>query len=106
MKLCLIVGFCALISFGGLTQSENYPNVIIENTEGLLKAEVGTYQFIVYDSKITPAFTNNILYFIEKERKQSTDVVIPLSEHVNLFIPSKDKINSETFEALTDIEFQ
>ena len=41
---------------------------------------------------------------IERERKQSVDVVIPISEHVDLFIPSTDKINSNTFEALEEIQ--
>ncbi|NVK65745.1 MAG: hypothetical protein HWE22_14220 [Flavobacteriales bacterium] len=104
MKLPIIIGMCMSISCGALAQSAPYPNTRIENTQGLVQAEEGTYQFIIHDSKVMPAFTTNILYFIERERKQSIDVAIPLSENVTLFIPSREKINSENFEALAEME--
>jgi hypothetical protein len=92
------------MSFGTFAQSDSYPDTRIENTQGLTQAETGTYQFILHDAKVMPAFTTNILYFIERERKQSEDVVIPLSENVTLFIPSREKINSENFEPLEEME--
>jgi hypothetical protein len=95
------------MSYGVQAQSEYNSQTVIEDTQDLPKdlpkAKVGTYQFIVHDSKVIPAFINEILYFVEKERKQSEDVVVPISEHVDLYIPSKDKINSETFEPLEEV---
>lgn len=104
MKLIVITCLCISTSSGVLAQSASYPDVRIENTQGLTKAATGTYQFIVHDSKVMPAFTTNILYFIERERKQSVDVAIPLSDRVTLFIPSRDKVNSENFKALEEFE--
>ena len=104
MKLLLIVVVCTVVCTNVYSQVESYPDTRIENTEGLSKAKIGTYQFIVHDTKVMPAFTNDILFFIERERKQSVDVVIPISEHVDLYIPSTDKINSKTYEALEEIE--
>lgn len=103
MKLILILGLCVAMSYGVEAQSEYNSHTVIEDTQELPKAKIGTYQFIVHDSKVMPAFTSEILYFIEKERKQSNDLVVPISEHVDLYIPSKDKINSETFEPLKEV---
>ena len=97
MKLIVITCLCISISSGVLAQSASYPDVRIENTQGLTKAATGTYQFIVHDSKVMPAFT-------KRERKQSVDVAIPLSDRVTLFIPSRDKVNSENFKALEEFE--
>lgn len=104
MRLSLTVCMFVSLSFGTFGQTSIYPDTRVENTQSLSKAEVGTYQFIIHDSKVMPAFTTNILYFIERERKESTDVAIPLSENVTLFIPSREKINSENFETLKEME--
>ena len=103
MKLALILGLCAAMSYGVQAQIGHTPNTITENPQELSKAKIGTYQFIVHDSKIVPAFTTETLYFVEQERKQSEDVVVPISEHVDLYIPSRDKINSKTFEPLEEV---
>lgn len=101
----MAVGIVISIASTAFGQSPNYVDVSIEITPDLVMAEVGTYQFIVHDSKGTPAFTTEILYFVERERTQSKDLVLRISEHVDLYIPCRDKINSEQFTPLTEISF-
>ena len=90
------------LSFAQTNQFVDYSIVV---TDGMPKAETGTFQFILSDSKRVPAFTTDILYFIERERKQSEDVALPIAKDVVLYIPSKEKIASEDFEPLTEMSF-
>lgn len=101
----MAVGIVISIASTAFGQSPNYVDVSIEITPDLVMAEVGTYQFIVSDSKGTPAFTTEILYFVERERTQSNDLRLRLSENVELYIPCRDKINSANFNPLPEILF-
>jgi hypothetical protein len=62
-------------------------------------AEEGTFQILV-DPKYKPVFTNELLYFVETNRKNSTDVWIKLMPCAELYIPSREKINSPDFTPL------
>lgn len=64
------------------------------------KSKEGTFQFIVHNSKISPAFTTDVLVLIEEKRKTSEDVYYKLNEDVTIFIPSIQKIESEDFKSL------
>ena len=82
----------------GFAQTNQFVDYSIVVTDGMPKAETGTFQFILSDSKRVPAFTTDILYFIE-------DVALPIAKDVVLYIPSKEKIASEDFEPLTEMSF-
>ena len=60
----------------------------------------GTYQIMVTDSKKQPVFTTDIIVEIEARRKDHEDVMYPVQEGVNIYIPSRDKINSPDFKSL------
>ena len=96
----LIAGFSILISCLSHAQYEPIVNYKIPITERMPKAKEGTFQFIV-DPKYKPVFTIDILYFIERERKDEDDVLISLMECADVFIPSKQKINSNNFLPLS-----
>lgn len=105
MKILIIV-----ISFVGATSLNNFVysqyeenvNYHIQINEGMTKAQEGTYQFIV-NPKFNPVFTEDILYFIEENRRQDEDVTISLMYCADLFIPSRNKINAPNFTPLTFI---
>ena len=105
MKNKLLFGFCLFFAQLSYAQINEFVDYSITITEELPKAIPGTYQFIITDSKTVPAFTTDILYFIEQERKQTEDLALQIEKNVILFIPSKDKINSESFEPLSEMSF-
>jgi hypothetical protein len=78
-------------------QYEEYVDYRIEVTEGMPMAKEGTFQFIIVKPKVDPAFTTEILYFIERERQPKGDKVIHISEFVDLYIPSFETISSKDF---------
>ena len=94
--------FFVVFSFSSFAQG--YVDYNVENKEGLSKAEPGTYQIIIILPKGEPVFTTEILYFIEKNRLQDKDQVISLSPNVDLYIPSKAKIESPDFELLEEFQ--
>lgn len=98
----IVATFFVTLSFSQVQEHVNYQ---IDNTEGMKKAEIGTYQFIITNPKLSQAFTTEILYFIEKERKDTQDVVITISEYVELYIPSRNKIQSKDFVPLDEIHY-
>ena len=102
-KLLLLVASTLLVSVSYSQFVENV-DYHIEITENMPKAEVGTYQFIIIEPKGTPAFTTEILYFIEHERHQTQDRVISISNYVDLYIPSKEKITSKSFVPLDEFQ--
>lgn len=99
--LILIISVVGLMSATNFvfSQYEENVNYHIPITDGMPKAEDGTYQFIV-NPKFNPVFTNDILYFIEANRKQDEDVTISLMYCAELYIPSRNKINSANFTPL------
>jgi hypothetical protein len=66
-------------------------------------ASLGTYQIIVKSKKSTPVFTADIRYLIESKREENVDVLFPLSELVDIYIPSFAAINDHNFIALEEI---
>lgn len=100
MKFLLLTGLCLWLSCAAISQTNQYVDVSITIAEGMIPAEEGTFQFILNSAKQTPAFTTDILYFIESQRKDDQDVSLPISENITLFIPSRNSINAVTFESL------
>lgn len=58
----------------------------------------GTYEVIITNSKITEAFTTDLLNVIETKREESRDVVYVLSPYTSIRIFSRQKINSPEFK--------
>jgi len=100
LVLTIITGFAINANNFTFSQYEEYVNYHIPIEEGMLKAEEGTFQIIV-NPKFNPVFTTELLYFVEKNRKQDEDVTISLMYCADLFIPSRNKINSSDFTPLT-----
>lgn len=92
-----------LISSETKAQIQDLVNYKIEVLEGMQPAAIGTYQFEI-DPKYQPAFTSDILYFIERERKESEDVYIQLMPCASVYIPSRQKISSPDFQALPEFK--
>jgi hypothetical protein len=103
MKQILLLGLFVLFSCAAFSQSSEYVNTQIEITSDMVKAQKGTYQIIIYDSKFTPAFTSDILYFVEQNRKPNEDVSLFIAENVVLFIPSRSTISKPDFQPLEEI---
>lgn len=104
MKLLLLIGLFASLSCSAYSQTE-FVNTNIVITSDMVMAKKGTYQIIVYESKFTPAFTTDILYFIEQNRKSDEDVTLRLAENIVLFIPSESAINRADFQPLEEIGY-
>lgn len=105
MKLLILaISVIVVISTNNsvFSQYEENVNYHIPITEGMPKAQDGTYQFIV-NPKFNPVFTDDILYFIEQNRKQDEDVTISIMYCADLFIPSRNKINAANFTPLAFI---
>ncbi len=79
-------------------------NVSAQEVETPTVAKEGTFQFIIQDAKGEPAFTTDILILIEERRLQSEDVVIKLSEKIDIYIPSRNKINAKDYLPLELIQ--
>lgn len=105
MKRLLTVIATTFCIVQGYSQMQEFVDYRIEVVEGMPKAEVGTYQFIIVNPKFSPAYTTDILYFIERERKDEQDVVISISDYVDLYIPSRKKIQSKDFVPLVEIHY-
>lgn len=58
----------------------------------------GTYQIIITDSKITEAFTTDLLPIIESKRHDTEDVYYEISKYTTIRIYSRAKINSPEFK--------
>lgn len=80
-------------------QYEELVNYRIEINEGMPKALDGTFQILI-DPKYKPVFTNELLYFIEQNRADDKDVWIQLMPCAELYIPSRQRINSVDFVPL------
>lgn len=64
------------------------------------KNEIETnFQFILIDN-IKPLITEDILFFVEENRTQDTDLIIDYSDKIKLFIPSINSLQSSKFEDL------
>jgi hypothetical protein len=66
------------------------------------KANPGTYQIILHTDKMEYAFTDEFLMYIEEKRDETKDVTINLNMFVDVFIPSKESIDSKDFIPLTE----
>lgn len=105
MKLFIFaISVIGAMSFNNFAYSQYEENVNyhIQITEGMAKAQEGTYQFIV-NPKFNPVFTDDILYFIEENRRQDEDVTISIMYCADLYIPSRNKINASDFTPLAFI---
>ncbi len=103
MKFKLLLGLFMSFPFLAFCQSPEFVNINIQITSDMVKAQKGTYQIIIYDSKFTPAFTTDILYFVEQNRKPAEDVTLLIAENVVLFIPSRSAISKPDFQPLEEI---
>lgn len=56
----------------------------------------GSYQFVV-KKKEKFLFTTETLEMIEKSRHETEDISIPLNQYLDVFVFSKQKVNSKTF---------
>lgn len=100
-RLLLLVAsnFLLITGFSQVKYTE-YVDYNIPIEEGMPMAKEGTFQFIIVKPKVLPAFSSEILYFIERERQPSKDRVIRISEFVDLYIPSLETISSKDFVPL------
>jgi|APGre2960657404_1045060.scaffolds.fasta_scaffold197507_2 hypothetical protein len=100
-KLLLLVASTLLVSvsYSQFSYKEKV-DYHIEITEGMPKAQEGTFQFVILQPKVEPAFETDILFFIERERKENEDVTISISEFVDLYIPSRSTVSSNNFVPL------
>lgn len=105
MKFTLLIGLCFYFSYNAISQTNEYVDVTVTITDGMIPAPEGTFQFIVHNSKQTPAFTTDILYFIEIQRKENQDVSLSISEDITLYIPSRNTISSSSFEPLEQLAY-
>ena len=65
-----------------------------------VKQEVKTnFQFILKNN-VKPLITDDILFFVEENRSEDTDLIIDYSEKITLFIPSIKSLQSSSFEDL------
>lgn len=103
MKLKLLLGLFMSFAWSAFSQTTEIVNTNIVITSDMVMAKKGTYQIIIYDAKFTPAYTTDILYFIEQNRKPTEDVTLFIEENVVLFIPSESTINKSDFEPLEEI---
>ncbi|NRA11403.1 MAG: hypothetical protein HRT57_05550 [Crocinitomicaceae bacterium] len=95
LLLSLVVLCLCCISNNAIGQSTSVETSSLEKM-----ASPGTYQIIVKKRKTKPVFTKDLLYLIESERKENEDVLFPLSELVDIFIPSLTTINDQNFVPL------
>jgi hypothetical protein len=102
-RLLLLVASTLLVSTSYSQYVENV-DYSIGITENMPKAASGTYQFIIIEPKYNPAFTTDILYFIERERHETQDRVISISNYVDLYIPSREKITKKDFLPLEEFQ--
>lgn len=70
------------------------------------KAKVGTYQIVITGLKQTPAFTDDLLYTIEQNRKEDETVYLDLQPGVRVTILPRTTINSPDFVPLEEIVYQ
>ncbi len=70
------------------------------------KAKPGTYQFLVFNRKLQYYFTEETFLFIEEQRQQKNDVTLHLNPMTDVYIPSKEKINSKEFILLTEYHYK
>ncbi len=66
------------------------------------KAQPGTYQFIVLNTKMQCLYTEETFIFIEEKRQENEDITIHLNEFTDVFIPSKKTIASPSFQLLPE----
>lgn len=99
MKSTLTTILFMLIALTSISQYEEHVNYHITVVDGMSKAEEGTFQLTI-TPKFKPVFTDDLLYFIEAQRDENKDVRISLMDCAELFIPSREKVNSPSFVAL------
>ena len=73
---------------------------------GTQKAKPGTYQFIVYDTKIKYFYTEETFLYIEDMRKENEDVTLRLNRMTEVFIPSRKKVGSPDFSPLSEFLYK
>jgi hypothetical protein len=69
------------------------------------KAMAGTYQFIVSTKKGTPAFSDNVLYEVEKVRDDNHVVYLVISPEATVMIPPRSRIYAKDFSPLEEIVY-
>lgn len=90
---------CAGVEYAQQINSNEIKNTIsAQRVE--VKQEVKTnFQFILKND-IKPLITDDILFFVEENRSEDTDLIIDYSEKITLFIPSIKSLQSSSFEDL------
>jgi hypothetical protein len=98
MRLVLTFLFLIVCFFGFSQQT----NELIKD-EFKPKAIKGTFQLIFLTSNADPVIlTTELLQFINYSRLENNDTTIPLTQNVNVFIPSTRKINNPEFQPLVE----
>lgn len=77
-----------------------------QTAPGTGKAKVGTYQIVITGLKQTPAFTDDLLYTIEQNRKEDEIVYLDIQSGVRVTILPRTTINSPEFVPLEEIVYQ
>lgn len=67
--------------------------------------EDGTYQFLITKANYRPLITQDLFDRIQQGRKEYEDVQLVIDEHITLFLPSKNKINSSGFVPLEKYKY-
>lgn len=78
-----------VLSLEKSSQNESFSFPEIENFDG-------SYQFEV-KKKENFLFTSETFQLIEKSRHETEDITIPLNQYLDVFIYSKQKVNSKMF---------
>lgn len=67
------------------------------------KAQPGTYQFIASNPANQEAFTNDILFTIERLREQDREVIFDLTENTKVRILPRSVIDRPDFKPLKEV---
>ena len=94
----IVILFFTAISFGQEAKRNNDSEA--SRISMINVAAEGTYQFIISSNKQKYIFAKETFVMIERKRKLNEDITIELNQFVSVFIPSKNKINSNNFVQL------
>lgn len=93
MKKCLLLFICLLVSVCML-QAQNNATPSKKTDK---KAAKGTYQFIVTNTRSQVAFSEEILYEIERNRQEKEVKILQLGSQAKVKILSREEINAPGF---------
>ena len=104
--------FCFVASFIPVKMNAQSNGEIIIQSAGsnfscdtCSKAVTGTYQFIVSTKKGMPAFSDNVLYEVEKVRDDNNVVYLVISPEATVMIPPRSRIYAKDFIPLEEIVY-